>query len=37
MLWERFEQFLTAIVPAKDLRTHLRLRGVRNAPDEPRR
>jgi hypothetical protein len=30
----RFDQFLTAVIPAKDLRTHLRLRGVRNASDE---
>src|SRR5215831_7389375 len=34
MLWGRFDQFLTAIFPAKDLRTHLRLRGLRNAFDE---
>jgi hypothetical protein len=36
MLWGRFNQFLTAVIPAKDLRTHLRLRSVRNAPDETR-
>ena len=34
MLWGRFDQFLSAVIPAKDLRTHLRLRGVRNASDE---
>ena len=34
MLWGRFDQLLTAIIPAKDLRTELRLRGFRNADDE---
>lgn len=34
MLWGRFDQFLTAVIPAKDLRTQLRLRGLRNADDE---
>jgi hypothetical protein len=34
MLWGRFDQFLTAVIPAKDLRAQLRLRGARNALDE---
>jgi len=34
MLWGRFDQFLIAVIPAKDLRTQLRLRGARSAPDE---
>jgi len=34
MLWGRFDQFLAAAIPAKDLRAQLRLRGVRNASDE---
>lgn len=34
MLRGRFDQFLTAIIPAKDLRAQLRLRGHRNADDE---
>jgi hypothetical protein len=34
MLWGRFDLVLTAVIPAKDLRAQLRLRGVRNAPDE---
>jgi hypothetical protein len=34
MLWGRFDQFITAIIPAKDLRTELRLRGLRNALDD---
>ncbi|HEY2767014.1 MAG TPA: hypothetical protein VGI76_02085 [Solirubrobacteraceae bacterium] len=36
MLWGRFDSVLTAVIPAKDLRTQLRLRGARNAPDETR-
>jgi hypothetical protein len=34
MLWGRFDQFLTAIIPAKDLRAQLRLRGARSASDD---
>jgi len=34
MLWGRFDQVLTAVIPAKDLRTQLRLRGARSASDE---
>jgi len=34
MFWGRFDQFLAAVIPAKDLRTQLRLRGVRSASDE---
>jgi hypothetical protein len=34
MLWGRFDPFLSAVIPAKDLRTQLRLRGARNASDE---
>jgi hypothetical protein len=34
MLWGRFDQFITAIIPAKDLRTQVRLRGLRNALDD---
>jgi hypothetical protein len=36
MLWGRFDSVLTAVIPAQDLRAQLRLRGVRNAPDETR-
>lgn len=28
MLWGRFDQFITAIIPAKDLRTQLRTGGA---------
>lgn len=34
MLWGRFDECLTAVIPAKDLRAQLRLRGVRDASDE---
>jgi hypothetical protein len=34
MLWGRFDQFLAAIIPAKDLRAQIRLRGLRNARDD---
>ena len=34
MIWGRFDQFVTAVIPAKDLRTQLRLRGLRNALDD---
>lgn len=34
MLWGRFDQFLTAVIPAKALRAQLRLRHVSTAPDE---
>jgi hypothetical protein len=34
MFWGRFDPFLTAVIPAKDLRSQLRLRGVRSASDE---
>ena len=36
MLWGRFDQFITATVPAKDLRTELRRRGLRDARDDAR-
>jgi hypothetical protein len=34
MLWGRFDQFITAIIPATDLRTQIRVRGLRNALDD---
>jgi hypothetical protein len=34
MLWGRFDQFLTAVIPAEDLGTQLCLRGARSASDE---
>lgn len=34
MVWGTFDEWLTATVPAKDLRTALRERGLRNASDE---
>lgn len=34
MFWGRFDPFLAAIIPAKDLRTRLRFRGFRNSSDE---
>jgi hypothetical protein len=34
MLWGRFDQFITAVIPAKDLRAQIRLRGLRNAGDD---
>jgi hypothetical protein len=30
----RFDQFITAVIPAKDLRTQLRRQGLRNARDD---
>jgi hypothetical protein len=32
ILWGRFDDFITAVLPAKDLRTRLRREGCRNAP-----
>jgi hypothetical protein len=34
MIWGRFDQFITAVIPAKNLRTRLRRQGLRNAPDD---
>jgi len=34
MLWGRFDQFITGVFPAKDLRTQLRRRGLRDARDD---
>src|ERR1700755_384680 len=34
MIWGRFDSFLTAVIPAKELRSQLRIHGARNAPDE---
>ena len=34
MLWGGFDEFLAAVLPAKDLRAQLRLRGVRSASDQ---
>lgn len=34
MLWGRFDSLLCAIIPAKELRTQLRICGARTAPDE---
>lgn len=34
MLWGRFDPFITAIIPAKDLRAQIRLHGLRNAWDD---
>lgn len=36
MLWGRFDQFITTILPAKQLRTQLRLQGLRDARDDAR-
>ena len=36
MLWGRFDQFIAAVIPAKDLRAPLRLRGLRDARDDAR-
>ncbi len=34
MAWGRFDAFLTAVLPAKDLRTVIRVKGVAGASDE---
>ena len=34
MIWGRFDQFITAVIPAKNLRTRLRRQGLRNARDD---
>lgn len=34
MIWGRFDSLLTVVIPAKELRIQLRIRGARTAPDE---